>query len=75
MTDDERPKVGTIEKATRVVCGALLGFFVGLYFICKWTVMSIGVATFVWTVAISVCAYLALEYGDEFWYGLFGRNK
>ena len=64
-----------MEKATRFGCGALLGFFVGLYLIAKWTIMSFGVTASVCAVAIFVCGFLALRYGDEFWYGLFGRNK
>jgi hypothetical protein len=71
----ERPEIGRVEKAIRFGCGALLGLFVGLYFIAKWSVMSIGVAVTVWGAAILICAYLAMKYGDEFWYGMFGRNK
>ena len=75
MNNNEQPEVRKMEKATRIGCGALLGCFVGLYLIAKWTIMSFGVAAGVWAVAILVCGYLALRYGDEFWYGLFGRNK
>lgn len=64
-----------MEKVTRFGCGALLGFFVGLYLIAKWIIMSFGVAAGVWAVAVLVCGYLAQRYGDEFWNGLFGRNK
>jgi hypothetical protein len=71
----EQPKIGKAEKATRFGCGALLGFFFGLYFIAKWTIMSFGVATGVWAMAILVCGYLSLKLGDEFWHGMFGRNK
>lgn len=75
MSTEERPKVGKVEKVTRFGCGALVGFFVGLYLIAKWTVMSFGVAAAIWTLAILACGYLAFRYGDEFWYSLFGRNK
>jgi hypothetical protein len=75
VNNDEQPEIGKMEKVTRFGCGALLGFFVGLYLIAKWTIMSFSVAAGVWAVAILVCGNLALRYGDEFWYGLFGRNK
>jgi hypothetical protein len=75
VNDSEQPKVGNMEKVTRFGCGALLGFFVGLYFIAKWFIVSFGVAISIWATAILVCGCLALKYGDEFWYGLFGRNK
>ena len=54
---------------------SLLGLFVGLYVITKWAIVSFGVAVAVWTVAILMCGYLALRYGDEFWRGVFGRNR
>lgn len=75
MNDSEKPEIGRVEKATRFGCGALLGLFVGLYFIAKWSVMSFGVAVTVWGAAMLICGYLAMKYGDEFWYGMFGRDK
>lgn len=64
-----------MEKVTRFGCGALLGVFIGLYCIAKWRIISSGTAVVTLVVAILVCGCLALKYGDEFWYGLFGRNK
>jgi hypothetical protein len=75
VNDSKKPKIGKMEKATRFGCAALLGFFVGLYFIAKWIIVSFGVAVGIWAVAMLACGYLALKYGDEFWYGMFGRNK
>lgn len=75
MSNSEKLKIGKMKKVTRFGCGALLGFFVGLYFIAKWIVVSFGVAIGIWAVAILACGYLALKYGDEFWYGMFGRKK
>lgn len=75
MDNSEKPKIGKVEKVTRFGCGALLGFFVGLYFIAKWKIVSFGAAVGTWGVAILVCGCLSLKYGDEFWYGIFGRNR
>lgn len=75
VNNSEKSKIGKMEKVTRFGCGALLGLFVGLYFIAKWIVVSFGVAIGIWAVAILACGYLALKYGDEFWYGMFGRKK
>ena len=75
MNKSETPKIGTTEKVTRFVCGSLLGVFVGLYCIAKWKIMSSGTAVGTWVLAILVCGYLAVKYGDEFRYGIFGRNK
>lgn len=70
----ETPPISKAEQITRFGCGALLGCFVGLYFIAKWLIVSAGVAVAVWVGAVLACGYLALTYGDEFWYGLFGRE-
>lgn len=75
MNDSEKPQMPTIEKVTRFGCGAMLGFVAGLYFIAKWMIVSFGVAIGIWALAMLACGYLALRYGDEFWYGMFGRNK
>jgi hypothetical protein len=75
MDENKEPPIGTIAKATRFGCGALLGLFVGLYFIAKWTVTSFGTAFAIWAAAILACGYLALKYGDRFWYALFGGSR
>jgi hypothetical protein len=53
----------------------MLGFFVGLYFIAKWSIVSLGAAIGIWGATMLVCGCLALKLGDEFWYGMFGRNR
>jgi len=75
MNDSEKPKIGSIEKITLFGCGAMLGFFVGLYFIAKWGIVSFGAAIGIWGATMLVCGCLALKLGDEFWYGMFGRNR
>jgi hypothetical protein len=75
VNDSEEPKIGKMEKVTRFGCGALLGFFVGLYFIAKWRIVSFGAEISIWAATIVACGCLALKFGDEFWYGMFGRNK
>jgi hypothetical protein len=75
MIDGESTPIGKAEKITRFGCGALLGAFVGLDFVARWLIVSVGVAVAVWAVAILACGCLALKYGDEFWYGVFGRNR
>lgn len=61
MIDSESPPVGEAEKITRCGCGALLGFFVGLDFIAKWLIVSVGGAVAVWAGAILACGYVALK--------------
>ena len=75
MNDSEKTKIGTMQKVTRFVCGAMLGFFVGLYFIAKCRIVSFGSGIGIWIATMLVCACLALKLGDEFWYGMFGRNR
>jgi hypothetical protein len=75
MNDSENPKIGTMEKVTRFVCGAILGFFVGLYFIATWRIVSFCAGIGIWVATMLLCGSLALKLGDEFWYGMFGRNR
>lgn len=72
---NEKPGISSGEKVTRFVCGGLLGFFVGMYFIAKWAIVSPTVAVAIWAVTVLACGSLALKFGDEFWYGMFGRHK
>ena len=75
MNTNENTGISKSEKVTRFVCGGLLGFFVGLYFIAKWAIVSPTCAVAIWTVAVLACSSLALKYGDEFWYAMFGRHR
>lgn len=69
------PPIGRAEKITRFVCGAVLGFFAGLYFIATHAVVSWAAAAAVWAVAMLACGGFALRHGDRFWYALFGRDS
>lgn len=71
----EDPEVGKAEKVTRFGCGALLGFILGLYIVVKYSFESFWCAVAVVIAAICTCGYIALKYGDEFWYSFFGRGR
>lgn len=75
MNQINEPKIGTAEKVTRFVCGTVLGTFVAVYFLAKFAVESWAAAAAIWAGAMLVCGGLALKYGDEFWYALFGRGR
>lgn len=75
MDIHEDPELGKAEKVTRIGCGALLGFVFGFYIVVKYSFESFGSAAAVITAAIWVCGYLALKYGDEFWYSIFGGSR
>lgn len=75
MDIHEDPEIGTTEKVTRIGCGALLGFVFGFYMIVKYSVESFGGAAALVVAATCVCGYLALKYGDEFWYRIVGRDE
>jgi hypothetical protein len=75
MSEHDETEPGTLTKATRFGCGALLGVGVGLYFLAKWTIMSFGLAAAIMIAAVCGCGYLAMKYGDEFWYALFDRDE
>ena len=65
--DRDEPKLEESEKVLRFGCGAILGFFVGVFFIVKWAVVSFGAAAGILVLAILVCGYLTLKYGRDFW--------
>ncbi|WP_036168704.1 hypothetical protein [Massilia sp. 9096] len=64
-----------MEKVTRFGSGVLLGFFAGHYFVAKWRIVSFDAGIGIWAATMLVCGCLALKLGDEFWYGMFGRNR
>jgi hypothetical protein len=75
MDIHEDPEVSKAEKVTRFGCGALLGFIFGLYIVVKYSFDSNGCTVAVIIAAICTCGYLALKYGDEFWYSIFDRDR
>lgn len=74
MDIHEHSEVSKAEKITRFCYGALLGFILGFYIVVKYWFESLGCAVAV-VVAICTCGYLALKYGDEFSYAIFGRGR
>lgn len=75
MDIHEDPEVGKVEKIARFVCGALLGVVFGFYLVIKYDFSSLGSASFVVIATACLSGYLALKYGDEFWYAVFGRHR
>lgn len=71
MNGSGKPKIGSIEKITRFGCRAMLGLFVGLYFIAKCRIVSFGTGIGISGATMLVCGCLALKLGDESWYGMF----
>jgi hypothetical protein len=74
MDIHEDPEISKTEKVTRFGCGALLGLVLGFFIVVKYSFESFGTAGAMITAAICICGYLALKYGDEFWYSFFGRG-
>ncbi|MFZ6672721.1 hypothetical protein [Undibacterium sp. Xuan67W] len=58
------------EKRVRFGCGALLGVFVGKGLVLEYVVSSFGLKLGMVVAATLVCGFLAMKYGDEFWYSL-----
>lgn len=69
--EDHQPSKG--EKITRFICGALLGFFVGIFFVARLRLLVLEIAIIVVLGAVLICGFLALKYGDEFWHSIFQR--
>lgn len=72
MDVHEDPVISKAEKVTRFGCGAALGIVYGFFLVIKFALSSYGVAAAIVVGSVCVCGYLALMYGDEFWYGIFG---
>lgn len=72
---DEDPEIDAAEKVTRFGCGALLGIFAGIGIAIKLTLYSFGWVAAVIVGAVLVCGFLALKYGDGFWYAVFGGTE
>jgi hypothetical protein len=70
MDIHEDPEITTSEKVTRFGCGALLGIFVGASFAVRHAYSSFGLLVAVFVAAVFLCGFLALKYGDAFWYSL-----
>jgi uncharacterized membrane protein len=75
MDIHEDPQISRSEKVTRIGCGAVFGIFFGFFLVIKFALSSFGAIAGIVALAICVCAYLALKYGDEFWYSIFGRGR
>lgn len=75
MDKHEDPEIGEVEKVTRFGCGALLGIIFGFYLVIKYAFSSFASTACIIIVAICVCGYLSLKYGDKFWYAIFGRDR
>ena len=58
------------EKGIRFGCGFTFGLLVGFFTAARYIYQSVGwLATVTFAVAI-LCGFLAMQYGDEFWYSL-----
>jgi len=75
MNKHDDRDVSKVEQATRFGCGALLGLFLGFYVVIKYAFSSVGSAAAIIAAAFCICGYLALKYGDEFWYSIFGNDR
>ena len=75
MDIHEDPLVSQEEKVTRFGCGAVFGLFFGFFLVLKFSLASLGIAAVTIVGAIGICGFLALRYGDEFWYAIFGRGE
>lgn len=71
----EDPVVSTSEKVTRFVCGAILGICFGIYHLAKFSPSSFSIAALILLTSIGASGYLALRYGDAFWYAIFGNRS
>jgi hypothetical protein len=74
MDIHEDPEISKAEKVTRFGCGALLGVFVGIYFAFRLTLSSFGLTAAIIVGTVLICGFLALKYGDEFWYAVLGKS-
>jgi len=76
MDIHEDPEPDAFEKITRFVCGALFGFFVGGYLALRlFDLQTFPPLIAIAVVAALVCGFLAMKYGDEFWYAVLGRGR
>lgn len=66
-----RGTYGKAESVTRIGCGALVGCVLGAGLAMRLALSSYGVIGAVIALAICLCAFLALKYGDRFWSALF----
>lgn len=71
----EDPDISEAEKVTRFGCGAVFGVFFGFFLVIRFALSSFGLAAVAIVGAVCVCGYLALKYGDEFWYSIFGGRE
>ena len=70
MNKKEDGELNESEKITRFGCGAIFGVFLGILIVVRIAFSSFGAIAAVIAFSIFVCGFLALKYGDEFWYSL-----
>ncbi|MEO7495690.1 MAG: hypothetical protein ABIV04_12175 [Massilia sp.] len=75
MDIQEDPVVSHSESVTRFAFGAILGICFGIYLVAKLSLEAPLIFAFTVLGSIGASGYLALRYGDEFWYAIFGNHS
>jgi hypothetical protein len=64
------PEVDRQELIIRLICGALLGFFVGISVVLRFNPFELFWLGVIFFVSIVGCAIAAAYWGDRFWSGV-----
>ena len=66
-------KPDPLEKKVRFGCGFAFGLVIGFFEFARSLYRSAGMTIALTVIAALVCGWLALKYGDRFWYGVMKR--
>jgi hypothetical protein len=67
MNDPDDFPVSPDELKTRFGCGAVLGVFVAICVVVGFSLTSSASWIIVFLLAVFLCGFLALKFGDRFW--------
>ncbi len=70
---DQDHKPDPLERKIRFGCGFIFGLVLGLLEFARTMYKSVGLVAVLTVMAALVCGWLALKYGDRFWYGILQR--
>jgi hypothetical protein len=69
------PEPDPLEQKVRAVCGALLAIFVCMVAWIKFDPFNVATSIVITSIAIVICSFGAIKYGDRFWYLVFRSLK
>jgi hypothetical protein len=69
------PEPDPLKQKVRAMCGALLALFVYIVVWIKFGPFNVATTIVIMSIAIAICSFGAIKYGDSFWHLVFRSLK